>query len=98
MIKSKHKLSYCLLCDYEIVKCGTCNNNCCNGGSGQVDGKPCPDCDDAYNMQAMHSADPTSVEFEKVDDIEKIKSEGKDILGNKLSPEEVREIFWKSSN
>lgn len=46
-----HTWRYCTLCECEMVICGTCGNNCCNGGSGEVDGKPCPDCDSAYAMQ-----------------------------------------------
>ena len=49
-----------------MVRCGTCNNNCCSGGSGEVNGEPCPDCDDAYNIQHMYHEDPTSVVFEPI--------------------------------
>lgn len=30
------------------IRCGTCGNNTCNGGYGEVDGKHCPDCPEAY--------------------------------------------------
>ncbi len=73
MIKSKHTLSYCPGCRTEMVRCGTCNNNCCNGGSGQIDGNVCPDCDDAYDAQTMHHNEPGSVEFAKVDDLDTLK-------------------------
>ena len=53
MIKSKHSVAFCELCDTNMVICATCGNNCCNGGSGQVDGKTCPDCDEAYEHQKI---------------------------------------------
>lgn len=31
-----------------MVICGTCGNNSCNGGYGEVDGKTCADCEGAY--------------------------------------------------
>lgn len=37
MIKSNHELSWCAVCGeigIEIVICGKCGNNCCNGGYG----------------------------------------------------------------
>jgi hypothetical protein len=43
-----HKWSYCDLCECHITLCGTCGNNVCNGGAGEVDGEPCPDCESSY--------------------------------------------------
>lgn len=37
-----------------MVMCGTCNNNCCNGGHGEINGKECPDCSSAYDFQSEH--------------------------------------------
>ncbi len=51
-----HKLSYCDHCEMEIIVCGTCGNNCCNGGHGEVIGPEpgttmeCPDCNSAYEL------------------------------------------------
>lgn len=87
MIKSKHTLSYCALCESEIVKCATCNNNCCNGGYGKANGSgpggngpDCPDCPNAYDMQDLYWKDASAVEFAKIDDLEKLKSENREDL------------------
>ena len=45
-----HTWEYCDFCQHDVVICGACGNNTCNGGSGTVDGKPCEHCDDAYKM------------------------------------------------
>lgn len=47
-----HRIAYCALCDCQMVICGTCGNNSCNGGHGLVDGHDCPDCDSAYELQS----------------------------------------------
>lgn len=62
-MKSPHTLSYCTHCDTEMVRCATCGNYGCNGGSGYVDGPRCPDCPDSWVAQDAYYADPTSVEF-----------------------------------
>ncbi len=49
---SDHYWSYCNLCETNMVICGTCGNNCCNGGYGQINGKQCPDCPFAYQLQS----------------------------------------------
>jgi len=50
--KALHFWEYCSLCERIIVVCGTCGNNCCNGGHGKLrDGTACPDCKSAYEMQ-----------------------------------------------
>ena len=46
----EHTWEYCDLCEHDVVICGACGNNTCNGGSGIVDGKPCEHCDDAYKI------------------------------------------------
>lgn len=46
----KHYKSYCKLCKVQIVICGTCGNNTCNGGHGTINGKECPDCESAYDI------------------------------------------------
>ena len=46
-----------------MIRCKTCNNNCCNGGSGYIDGEKCLDCFDAYDVQDLYYKDPNAVEF-----------------------------------
>lgn len=52
-----HYWSFCDHCETEMVICGTCGNNCCNAGYGEVIGPEpgttmqCPDCKSAYEMQ-----------------------------------------------
>jgi hypothetical protein len=46
-----HYWTYCNHCETDVVICGVCGNNCCNGGYGQVDGKTCEACPSAYQMQ-----------------------------------------------
>lgn len=50
---------FCDHCECDVLICGTCGNNCCNGGHGEVDGNPCPDCDAAYAEQAKGNPTPT---------------------------------------
>ena len=44
-----HRWFLCELCG-PAVRCGTCGNNCCNGG------EMCDDCGGAYFKQAMEKA------------------------------------------
>jgi hypothetical protein len=54
---TKHHWEYCDHCEADVVICGTCGNNCCNGGYGEVMGPEpdttmkCPDCPSAYELQ-----------------------------------------------
>jgi len=64
MITTKHTVSYCELCETDMIVCVTCGNNCCNGGDGKVDGAICVDCPDAYVVQEEYWKDPTNVHFE----------------------------------
>ena len=42
---------WCQLCDAPFVRCQRCGNNCCNGGTGELeDGSQCG-CADAYDHQ-----------------------------------------------
>lgn len=50
--KQAHYWSHCPTCKEQVIFCGTCGNNCCNGGYGEIDGKECPDCQSAY-LNAM---------------------------------------------
>lgn len=63
MIHSKHTLGYCPGCECEMVFCATCGNNCCNAGYGEVNGKTCTDCPEAYDHQAAYWKDSNSVRF-----------------------------------
>lgn len=62
-MKTKHFIDYCGLCQCYMVRCGVCNNNCCNGGSGEIDGVTCQDCLDAYAIQDLYDANPDKIEF-----------------------------------
>lgn len=33
-----HTWEYCHLCNHNVVICGNCGNNTCNGGYGNIDG------------------------------------------------------------
>ena len=46
----KHRWVFCSHCDRYTVICGNCNNNSCNGGVGEINGKPCTYCEEAYKM------------------------------------------------
>lgn len=51
-----HYWSYCDHCDREVVICGHCGNNTCNGGSGEEIGPnpgetiPCRACGSAHEL------------------------------------------------
>lgn len=44
----QHTITYCRSCRTSMVLCYKCGNATCNGGHGQVEGKECDMCDDAY--------------------------------------------------
>ena len=46
-----HRWGFCELCETEMVFCGKCGNNCCNGGYGSIDGVKCDACSSAYDLQ-----------------------------------------------
>lgn len=70
---SKHYWSYCDHCERMMVICGTCGNNCCNGGTGEVMGPEpyttitCPDCNSAYELQSagLSEAVRETLEFDE---------------------------------
>lgn len=74
MIESKHIKSYCNQCQHDIVKCVTCKNNCCNGGSGQVNGVTCPDYDEAYEHHQMMRSNK-DISFFETEEVEKLSRE-----------------------
>ena len=45
---NKNYKSYCEMCEKDVVICGKCNNNTCNGGYGTIDGVKCDQCPEAY--------------------------------------------------
>jgi len=50
--QTKHHISFCDLCQTDIIICGKCGNNCCNGGYGTLpDGSTCNLCPSAYAKQ-----------------------------------------------
>lgn len=63
MIETKHLLSRCELCDTDMIICATCGNNCCNGGYGKINGEPCKDCPDAYDVQDAYWENPSNIIF-----------------------------------
>lgn len=46
----EHRWEFCDHCDHDVVICGKCGNNTCNGGYGTVDGKECDECNSAYDL------------------------------------------------
>jgi len=52
-MKSRHTLSYCKMCEIEMVICADCGINCCNGGTKEVNGKKCG-CKEAYEHQDLY--------------------------------------------
>lgn len=38
------------MCEHDVVICGKCGNNTCNGGYGTVEGKECTECESAYEL------------------------------------------------
>ena len=45
-----HYWSYCGHCEHDVVICGKCGNNTCNGGYGTFEGKECTECESAYEL------------------------------------------------
>ena len=59
----KHSWIYCDLCEDDVVVCGKCGNNCCNGMYGQFDGVACDACPSAYELYFKGNKDeqPTNL-------------------------------------
>lgn len=45
-----------------MVICADCGNNCCNGGTKEINGKSCG-CVEAYEHQTLYCKDKKSVKF-----------------------------------
>jgi len=59
--KVEHKWDWCSMCGL-IVRCGTCGNNSCNSGYGELkDGSVCPDCESAYEKQQKWVTDEDKI-------------------------------------
>ena len=54
-----HYWSYCDHCEHDVVICGKCGNNTCNGGYGEVDGEQCHACPSAYEIYFKGKANET---------------------------------------
>lgn len=50
-MKTKFTWGWCNFCKCQYVRCYACGNNCCNGGYGEVNGKKCKVCPEAYDYQ-----------------------------------------------
>lgn len=46
----EHYWDYCHLCEHDVVICGKCGNNTCNGGYGEINGEECDACPSAYDL------------------------------------------------
>lgn len=61
--------SYCGTCDRNVIICGTCGNNTCNAGYGEVMGPepdtnmPCPDCPAAYEEDRRMTKDERNADL-----------------------------------
>ena len=71
-MQSKHTLSYCDLCETEMIICASCGNPSCNGTYGTIDGsfadtshtdKYCPDCLTLDELLSQYRSNPDSIEF-----------------------------------
>ena len=47
------------MCEHDVVICGKCGNNTCNGGYGSVAGVICDACPSAYNLYFKGKSDET---------------------------------------
>jgi hypothetical protein len=45
---TKNYIAYCHHCEQDVMICGKCGNNTCNGGYGEIDGVQCDQCPQAY--------------------------------------------------
>lgn len=66
MIKSKHILSYCGICEQNTVICYNCGNVCCQGGY------QCLQCKEAYEHEELYFKNSQSICFAK-DETKQIK-------------------------
>jgi len=64
VLRSRHTLGYCDNCQTEMVVCADCGNNCCNAGTGEINGRRCG-CEEAYAHQAEYWQNNDRVRFTK---------------------------------
>ncbi len=78
MLKTeKNTLSYCTLCKRDVVLCGVCGNNTCNGGYGEINGSRCKNCPSAYEEDKMMFTYPTMYMSLKLLEHQKERLKGK---------------------
>lgn len=65
MIRSRHTLSHCDLCQCDIVICADCGNNCCNVSTQVLDDGSMCGCQEAYAHQDVMWEDPFGITFAK---------------------------------
>lgn len=78
MLKTeKNTLSYCTLCERDMVLCGVCGNNTCNGGYGEVNGVDCKNCPSAYEEDKRRFGGHTYISTVELLQHQKERLEGK---------------------
>ena len=51
---TKNYKAYCQQCEQDVIICGKCGNNTCNGGYGVLaNGETCDECPNAYEQQGL---------------------------------------------
>lgn len=63
MIRSRHTLSHCDVCQCDIVICADCGNNCCNASTQVLENGATCGCEEAYEHQAILWTAPSSITF-----------------------------------
>lgn len=58
-MNEQHQVTFCELCERDVVLCKKCGNNTCNGGYGTLpNGETCDECSSAYEQDRAMSATP----------------------------------------
>lgn len=84
----KFEWVWCRHCERPAIICPKCGNNCCNGGTGVVDGKHCG-CEEAYKFQHEEIANGREPEREGLREFGKTIEEIMEGINNlpTISPE-----------
>ncbi len=72
-----------------MVRCRACENNCCNGGYGEVGGKPCTICPEVYQHQTVFLADAGSIVFARDDRPAELRGQ------NRGQPPILKTVEWQ---
>lgn len=88
-MESANYRRYCTHCERDVVICGKCGNNSCNGGHGEVDGKTCDQCPSAYKEDGTMSNGTWTVTVEE-------DEEGNSILP--LPEEMLEQMDWREGD